>query len=224
MATPAFHNVTPSTHAGRSYFKLVGATNQRVGTPYGISFLRFTHEQASALYVDKSGTLDPSTYMDKLNARFNQTSSWAIEENHKNISGFTKEIVEHIFQSSSLCFFPASRRELPHWINRDVLPNELEDKRSFSGYLGKPIFVEQSRDANKQWILDVVLDSRLELIRDEQGNARVPSSENFDDRLLTNGASLTAAMWCFYGVGAQTTREERPHDYPRFYHRSILPG
>jgi len=159
MATPAFHDVTVSTPAGKSYFKLVGATNQRLGTPYGISFLRFTHEQASALYVDKSGTLDPSTYTDKLNTRFSQALSWQVEGNHKNISGFTNELVEDIFQSSSLCFFPASRKELPHWINRDILPDDTNDKRSFSGYLGKPIFVEQSRDINKRWIIDIVLDS-----------------------------------------------------------------
>jgi hypothetical protein len=55
------------------------------------------------------------------------------------------------------------------------------------------------------------------------GRPRTVNLRRIVDALLTSGARLTAAMRRSYGVGDSHTKE-RPHDYGRVYHRSVLAG
>lgn len=188
MATPHFQDVVPHIGLGHAYFKISGGINQRVGTSYSLSVLAFKDGDKTGTYVDKTGTLATADIAASLQARFPGVA-WPDADNHKNFVGFSKEEVIRIYSHSALCFFPSTRREFPHWLNLEALNEKpdrepvLGDALRFSGRLGKPVFVERSRERNKQWILDVLFDSRTEIQRHGEQVVTAPY-DNLENRLF----------------------------------------
>ena len=78
----------------------------------------------------------------------------------------SEEDSERIFVQNSICYFPSARHERPHWLNRESVPDEpvfhLEER--FQGRLRQPIIVESATQENKQWLLDVMVDSRADYV------------------------------------------------------------
>lgn len=146
------------------YFKLVGGTTQRTGANFGIALLRFSDDESPYFYVDKSGVLDPATYGEKMGDRFPSVASWPAEGNYKN-APIPEDYSRQFFMESSVCYFPSARHERPHWLN----PNSVSDEPIFylepryANKLYKPVIVESAAQENKQWLLDVMLDSRAEV-------------------------------------------------------------
>ncbi len=146
------------------FFKFTGPSNQKINAKFGIGLLEFFDKDEKFSYVDKSGDLFPDTYNSKLRDRFNDVRSWEPNGNYKKCSQ-SDEKFNDIFKYNSICYFPSSRNELPHWLNTVSLSDSItfEVNRNLSGILDKPIFVESSMDKNKKWILDVFLDSLAEV-------------------------------------------------------------
>ena len=74
---------------------------------------------------------------------------------------------EEFFRNSSVCYFPSSRNEIPHWLNpasiKGLDDSSFRIEMNISGKLRKPIFIESSVEENKSWLLDVILDSMVDL-------------------------------------------------------------
>jgi hypothetical protein len=127
------------------YFKIVGGTNQRLGTGYGIALLRFSDGETTHCYADKSGVLDPTDYADKMGDRFPGAASWPTGGNHKQAS-MPSEYAQRFFKTSAVCYFPSARHERPHWLN----PNAVKDDpifyiaENYQDHLYKPVIVESA--------------------------------------------------------------------------------
>ena len=163
FAKTAFRDVVgnQNTHYN-PYLRLVSPRNHTSGASYGLALLEFRSPGKSFGFAEKTGTLDPQAISSKLAGRFSAVANWPKDGNHKSHQPEDKEVFEAFFVNSSVCYFPTTRRELPHWLNRGVIPDAPsygEDER-LAGILAKPIIVESSWANNKQWLLDVVLDSR----------------------------------------------------------------
>lgn len=187
MATPHFQDIVPQQGLGHAYFKILGATNQRMNTTHALALLGFKHSSKYAVYVEKTGNLSTSM-VSQLSPRFNG-ATWPQDGNSKTFSGLEKDEVQILCRTSALCFFPSSRRELPHWLNATTVGERpdnsprLEENSQFSNILGKPVFIERCSEENKQWILDVLFDSRTEIIRD--GNeVKTAPYDNLNNRLI----------------------------------------
>lgn len=148
------------------YFKLISSTNQKVGSNFGIGLLQFSNKNTVYSYVDKSGNLDPASYSEKRRGRFEAVQSWPQLDNYKLVSPEDTKAFEDLFRENSICYFPPSRKEIPHWLNRYSLEQDVGFivEQGIAGKLGKPIFVESSVQENKSWLLDVFLDSLLDFI------------------------------------------------------------
>jgi len=188
MATPHFDDVVPKQGLSHAYFKISGALNQRVGERYSLSLLAFEHGGKKASYIDQTGELPSSVLVATITQRF-PGINLADKEQKKAVAGFDGETVQSICRRSSLCFFPSTRRELPHWLNveavhekRDAEP-VLTDVSRYSNRLGKPVFIERCREQNKRWILDVLFDSRTEIELTPQG-ACTPEYDSLENRLV----------------------------------------
>lgn len=146
------------------YFKILGGTNQRIETDFGIALLRFSDDKADHCYVDKSGVLAFNDYTDKMNGRFPSVTSWPTEDSHKATT-IPQERSRDFFRESSVCYFPSARHESPHWLNRESVNDEsiFHFAENYADRLYKPIIVESAARENKQWLLDVMLDSRAEV-------------------------------------------------------------
>lgn len=186
MATPHFQDIVPQQGLGHAYFKILGATNQRMHTTHALALLGFKHSTKYPVYVEKTGNLSTSK-ISQLSPRFNG-ATWPQEGNSKTFSGLEKNEVQTICRNSALCFFTSSRRELPHWLNAATVGERpdnaprLEEDSKFSNVLGKPVFIERCSEENKRWILDVLFDSRTEIIQDGDEVKTTPY-EYLGDRL-----------------------------------------
>lgn len=145
------------------YFKLNGPINQKVGSKFSIGLLEFFENDKNYSYLDKSGILETGEYQDKMKDRFVDVRNWPKEGNEKKCSQ-DGDSFRKIFLLNSLCYFPSSRVERPHWLNSESIGKNLSFglERKLTGKLGKPIFIESSIEENKKWILDVFLDSKVD--------------------------------------------------------------
>lgn len=192
MATEHFSDTVPETEGGKAFFKLCGAVNQRVDAPYSLSLLSFEEDKKVASYIDLAGKLPPAEISAALKTRF-PNIEWPEEGPVKRCAGFDGKLIEKAYRRSALCFFPSIRRELPHWLNVDMLAEysdeepKLTDSTNFSNKLGKPVYIDRCRERNKQWILDVMFDSRMEIVGTATG-LNVAPYENAIDRLKLTDA------------------------------------
>jgi hypothetical protein len=146
------------------YIKITGASDTSSLSGNSISFMEFIEGDHKFCYVEKIGEINPDDYIEKRRGRFEQVQSWPVDgNNYKVVAGDDKQI-ETFFQAGSVCFFPCSRNERPHWLNADAVEHRplFRNNQKFSGILGKPLIIERAANDNQQWLMDVFLDSLMD--------------------------------------------------------------
>ena len=154
------------------YFRIIGPTTIRSGEPFSISLLRFKAADKGLYYREKAGTLDRTTYSPELKPTFAPVWNWTTDESKKYVSADKsidrirmQEIIETEMRKGAHAFFPARRCEEPDWLNPKSLkvkPNPVSTR--FERELGKPLWIETCAEENIPWILDVFLDSLIDLL------------------------------------------------------------
>src|SRR5690606_10369364 len=77
-------------------------------------------------------------------------------------SAFNKQIADKIFFNNIITYFPSYRFETPGYLNEPYKINLNFKKLSgFSGYLKNPIEVVTGLPQLANWIMDIVLDMRM---------------------------------------------------------------
>lgn len=165
LSSNCFQDVLPHEGLNRQYFKVSGSKNMRVNSQYAFSYINFAVEEEILEYCDKNGDVDN---IDISLATNNLISSHLKSNKGKQISSFYQEqndIFEKDFLANSYCYFPSDRYELPYWINKGAISQleQFKEIQKFSNKLNRDILVRKSLDSIKAWILDVFLDSRIDL-------------------------------------------------------------
>jgi len=160
----AFEDVVPVKGPQTPYLRYVGPTTATSGKAFSLALLNFKAGDRSLNYCEKTGVLDSSTYSPEVKSIFSSVWTWPKEGNHKHVSA-DKTAVEDAFKKGAFVFFPSGRREIPDWLNPESLHISLETSRRgrFTNRLDKPIWVESCSAENAHWILDVFLDSQVDL-------------------------------------------------------------
>ena len=164
FAKTAFSDIVPSGGPNTPYFRVIHPRTIRSGESFSLSLLRFKTTDSDLHYCEKVGRLDPGTYAPDLRSIFAPVWNWQLDGNHKEISR-NEEIIKDEMQKGAHVFFPASRREDPDWFNPRSLtagPDDPAIKR-FNDRLAKPLRVETCTEENISWILNVFLDSSVDL-------------------------------------------------------------
>ena len=165
FAKKAFRDIVPLDSSGSTpYFRVIHPRAIRSGQPFSLSLLRFEANDDNLYYCEKSGILDPAADFPDVKPVFAQVCNWSAEENHKDVS-VNKEIVKTEMQNGAHAFFPASRREDPDWLNPKSLNMGMDAfaNRRFSHQLDKPLWVGTCAEENISWVLDVFLDSLINM-------------------------------------------------------------
>lgn len=165
LAKKAYDDIVPNQQVGLSpFFKISGKINQRCNCEFSLGLLDFLDNGKKYSYRDKTGSLDKEEIIEKTNGRFVDVLSWQKDGVEKISSGDKKEL-ENIFRTNSICYFPPSRKEIPHWLNKKSLSDDIifDLNSDIAGMLGKPIYVESCVEENKKWVMDVFLDSKVDL-------------------------------------------------------------
>ncbi len=164
FAKKAFTDIVPSGGPNTPYFRIISGRAIRSGEAFSLSLLRFRTAASELHYCEKAGQLDPGTPYPDLRSVFAPVWNWQLDGNHKKVSR-NKEIIKTEMEKGAHVFFPASRREDPDWLNPKSLKAGPEDSAigRFNQELAKPIRVETCTEENISWILDVFLDSLVDL-------------------------------------------------------------
>ena len=164
FAKTAFRDIVPSGGPNTPYFRVIHPRAIRSGESFSLSLLRFKTADDDLHYCEKAGQLDPETPSPDLKSVFAPVWNWQLDASYKKVSS-VKKIIEAEMEKGAHAFFPASRREDPDWLNPRSLtagPDDPAIKR-FNDQLAKPLRIETCTEENISWILNVFLDSLIDL-------------------------------------------------------------
>jgi predicted ATPase len=159
-----FQDVVPRYEGqARPWFRVVGATTTSVGAKGSFSVLEFADGDDRPAYFQKGGIIDvemiatlPMEYRGLFpTAEDSNTKSVAIQ-NHK---------IREIFENAVHVYFPSNRSEVPDWLNvNSITEGDFDLEIKYSGRMTKPIYVDRGLEPLKQWLLTLLLDSRIDLV------------------------------------------------------------
>ena len=166
FAKKAFTDIVPSDGLRTPFFRTIQPTAIRSGQPFSLSLLHFKATGSDFYYCEKVGTLETSSYSlePELKSVFTLVWNWPTAENHKNVS-VNEKTVETEMTDGVHVFFPASRREVPDWLNpKSLNAHPTYSSTRFEKQLDKPLWIETCAEENISWVLDVFLDSLIDLL------------------------------------------------------------
>lgn len=148
---------------GHQYYKSISEDEIKIGASFLLSKISFDHEGNKVDYVFKTGKIKPSECRDKCGFDVSSDFQWNESGHYKNVNA-TPEFADKAFGSSVICSFLPERYAKPSWIGegyykRLKLPTFFDEEKLFS-VLPTPIVAESSPESIKQWLCDVVADSR----------------------------------------------------------------
>ena len=193
QAAKCFTDVAPPVPPmGHSFFRLLGPGMVSVGASYSAAFLRFEYKSVPLCYRETQG--ETPDLSERLADRYPGVDDWRSDAPSKGVAG-PKEAVKEAFEKGICCFFPSSRSETPYWLNVEGFSRDLSfvSTERIRGKLYKPIFVEQSFSDLIAWILDVILDGRVDAqtaLRIVNNQARGPEL-SYLTTALQRSSSLT---------------------------------
>lgn len=163
-----FEEVLPKNGMGYKYFKVYGGSNLKINSQYGFNFLQFESD-IKYEYLDFIGALEISELQQKTNSllTLSVNTSQINNPNKLTTECQSNEILKKDFILNSYCFFPSDRFENPYWLNTEIsFTNEkFNENEKFSNKLNKEILIRKSLSDIKSWILDLFLDSRVDIIK-----------------------------------------------------------
>ena len=175
IASKAFSNARKPfiEREGYQYYKTISSSQINLGQEYLVSYIEFEDTQIDPQRIDytfKSGAIDFNIYKENGQIIPNEKLKWSTLGNHKDTS-ISQNNAETIFLKNVLCYFGPDRYEKPNWMG-DKYYN-LSDfehpsvRTKLAHQLDTPIEVKNVTPTTLQWLLDVIVDSRCDIIQEE---------------------------------------------------------
>lgn len=177
MARLIYNNAVEKSEEGYQYYKAITPVEINIGQEYMLSYIEFSKENSEDIlcqYIFKSGNLSYDEFSKQTNIHLTNNNSW--KESFKNISA-TKETLQNEFDNNIFCYFGPDRYEKPQWMGEKYY-NNLDEyshptvKARFNGELETPIAIKNVTTEILQWLLDVIVDSRTDIV-EEKGELKV---------------------------------------------------
>lgn len=163
-AAQHFQDVLPSNGLQRTWFRLVGSKTIRSGAAGGFSVLRFTDNGTDIFYSEKGGTFLGEAARNELPQSLHPGVNWPDDAKSHKTFQLPEGRSEAIFGQGVYVYFPASRAELPYWLNRESqVVDGFDVSLKLNGRLSKPIFVENGLQAFAQWLMSVIVEMRRDV-------------------------------------------------------------
>ena len=139
FAKTAFVDVVPTDGLSAPYFRVIHQRAIRSGASFSLSLLHFKANNDNLYYCEKSGVLEAASYSPSVKSVFTPVWNWSTVENYKNVS-VNEKTVETEMINGAHAFFPASRSEVPGWLNpRSLKAHPTSFSSHFSRQLDKPL-------------------------------------------------------------------------------------
>lgn len=186
MAGKAYKNVLEGDGNGHQYYKAIIPSEIKIGHKYMASFIEFCEsndEKIIEQYVFKGGNLNYVEFEHEMGIKLKSKNKWESEKPIKEIT-VSKEDVERIFSANIFCYFGPDRYEKPQWMGEKYYATSQNDdvhivvKPLYNGNLYTPILVKDVTEETLKWLLDVIVDSRVDIIATDVGLQIIHSNIN----------------------------------------------
>lgn len=170
IAGVIFSNVrqpNDNVNNGYQYYKTLSRHQITIGKEFLYSHIVYQHETKELEYIFKSGDLDINTFKADCKVRNHNGINWSKDDNYKQTFAVKRD-VEEIFDKDVICYFGPNRYEKPVWMGNkyyEISQHEhISINELWSGRLRNSISAVAVTAANLQWLLDVIVDSRPDVI------------------------------------------------------------
>jgi len=173
--------VVPMGVGGHKYYKVAMEAQVKLGQDslFGYTAFRCLKQNQKLEYFYHRGVFDRDSILDNLQKCHLDIDSIGdkICRNDKIVTK-DKELVRNEFESSVICYFPAYRYAIPDWEGEDYAQKRIRNplRRTFNGELDRPIIVDNARIATPQWVEDVLIDSKSEIVFSPSGGLQAGSN------------------------------------------------
>ena len=176
IAGSTFSNVRKKdeeTTSNYLYYKTISKHQISVGEKNMYSHVVYQHENRDIEYVFKSGDISLEEFKEREQLSFKDRIDWGNNNNYKGIFYDNKDDIETIFEKDVICCFDPNRYDRPAWMGNsyyELSQNEhivLNEK--WSGKLNNYISADAITESNIQWLLDVIIDSRPDIVANDGG-------------------------------------------------------
>lgn len=176
LARAAFNDVTESDGgSGYQYFKAITPSEIQIGKEYMYSVVEYTsprNVEYNIGYILKSGTISADLIKSKNGFCASKNLSYEKTANYKK-AFIKKEEAEKIFNRSIFCYFGPDRYEKPAWMGEKYYQQDEaihpSVRERWNGQLQKPITVRNVNDHTLTWLLDIIADSRCDVVQTSSG-------------------------------------------------------
>lgn len=186
MAGKVYQNVCEKEGDSYQYYKAIRPSEIKIGHKFMLSYIEFCEsddEKVIGQYVFKGGRLSYDELKNEIGVELKNKNLWNDENNIKGIDFSTKD-VERMFDANVYCFFGPDRYEKPQWMGEKYYDdNQNNDihmliRNKNKGYLDTPILVKDVTEETLKWLLDVIVDSRVDIIESDSGLQAVHANMN----------------------------------------------
>ena len=168
MAGKAYNNARVTDIGNEyQYYKAILPNEIHIGKKAMFSCVQFEDDNRNFTYLYKGGPLEKTEVQSKLEDISLDGLSWERNKNYKGVT-INKKDTENIFDKNVICYFGPDRYEKPVWLgNKYYENNETMHPRvqyRWNGKLVNEISVKNVTATNLQWLLDVIADSRSDIL------------------------------------------------------------
>lgn len=171
MARVAYNNVCKRDGENYQYYKAILPSEINIGHEFMTSYIEFCEsdkENIICQYIFKSGKLTYDEFNHETGVELKNKQIWKDEGNIKDIC-ISKQEVESIFEKNVFCYFGPDRYERPQWMGKKYYVSEQDTnihvmiRGRYNGELDTPISIKNVTDETLKWLLDVIVDSRVDI-------------------------------------------------------------
>lgn len=166
MARPHF----PNEYEGKEnkFYRVSSAIHNLDQSQASFVYFRFKTAEETIDYLDVRNVCTEAQYNDAISIDnkipFSEFEAHLKESNcvKKVSSNLNKKKAEELFANNILTYFPSYRYEMPGYLNEPYkIKLDFTKESGFSGYLKNPIEVITELPLFANWVMDIVLDLRM---------------------------------------------------------------
>lgn len=167
IGSQLFDDIAKYSNINRSYYKVLGGINLKLGEKNGFSILQFKDFNGNIIeYFDKIGNITHND-IEALNINFKLIPNDKMDSEKLStvLEGDVKKQLLEEWRKNVHIYNPAYRYEEPFWKN-DVFQDSysFQNNKIYIDKYGKELEIISSTKKNKSFIIDLVLDFAISII------------------------------------------------------------
>lgn len=171
IAGQIFHNVTVANGnmGGHYFYKISQHSEIQIGQKYMSSYIKYSNNTKSIEYLTKLGEKNFDEWKSETGIS-NCLLKWENDKDNDKHLTKDEESLNLLFDNNICCYFSPNRYARPLWLSEHYFnfkestsEQKFNLQNKFNKELYNPIAVENSVYENISWLLEIIMDSRLDV-------------------------------------------------------------